>query len=338
MSQVHSSTSALDRARTGISVFSLALIAADDTNRSSLSTARSDADAALAGRDQDLRSAQRFLSDARAELLTSESWRAAAESELSAARASVPSDTRYASAALARVDRAQGELTEARARERTAQSEVEQARARERRAQETRDRCAAARSRIYEASDSYRSAAITYVAASAAIVSAGRRTLGRLSGILDTYLALEAYSSASAVNAASAASGTSASASSSEPRRATPSWAERFGLALVQLAEITPVSSDACTPLHRWDVERFENAVEDLLAAEDWHERLTASDAQSQRSGERTLLGVVDRLCHHPVVVRRGSPFTVLSGHGHVAAAQRAGMTRIPVKILEEDT
>ena len=334
MSQVHSSRHALDRARAGITAFSMAMIASDAENRRHMAHARSEADAALDRREQDVRGAEQLLRAARSELHSAQAERAAAESEFSAALASVPSDSRYAAAARARVDRARGRLSEARSREQRAQHETEGARARLRRATDARDRCSAARRRIHEAAARYRSAALTYVAASTATVSAGRRTLGRLAGILDKYLAIDAYSSA---EAAPGRSGTGSAGERSAGRGSSPAWVGRFGLDLVRLTEIEEVSAELCTALHRWDIERFENVVEKLLSGENWQQEVRASDAREGRSGERTLRGVVDRLCLDPVVLRVGSPITVLSGHGHVAAALRAGMDRIPARVLEED-
>lgn len=338
MSQVHSSRHALDRARAGITAFSMAMIASDAENRRHMAHAGSEADAALERREQDVRSAEQLLRAARSELRSAEAERAAAETELSAALAAVPSDERYAAAARARVDRARDRLSEARSREQGARHELDAARARLRRAEEARDRCAAARRRIHEAAAGYRSAALTYVAASTATVSAGRRTLGRLASILEKYLAIEAYSSAAAAApAASGRAGTGGAGRRSSGKGPSPAWTERFGLSLVRLAEIEEVSYEHCAALHRWDVERFENVVESLLAGENWQEEVRASDVRDGRSGERTLRGVVDRLCLDPVVLRDGSPVAVVSGHGHVAAARRAGMDRIPARLLEED-
>ena len=171
-------------------------------------------------------------------------------------------------------------------------------------------------------------------------MSAGRRTLGRLASILEKYLAIEAYSSAAAAApAASGRAGTGAGAAGrrSSGKGSSPAWTERFGLSLARLADIEEVSPEHSAALHRWDVERFETVVESLLTGENWQEEVRASDAREGRSGERTLHGVVDRLCLDPVVLRNGSPLAVVSGHGHVAAARRAGMDRIPARLLEED-
>lgn len=342
MSQVHSSRRALDRARAGITAFSMAMIASDHENRRFMARAGSEADTALEQREKEVRRAEHFLRSARAELHSAEEEGATAESELSSALASVPSDARYAAAAEARVNRARGRLSDARSREHHARHELDVARAGLRQAEEARNRCAAARRRIHEAAAGYRSTAITYVAASAATVSSGRRTLGRLAGILENYLAIEAYSTATSAASTTSSSavrtGADAAGDRSSGKGTSPAWTGRFGLSLVRLTEIETVSPESCTALHRWDVERFENVVERLLTGEDWQEEIRAADTRDGRSGERTLRGVVDRLCLDPVVLRRDSPLAVLSGHGHVAAAQRAGMDRLPARLLEEDT
>lgn len=341
MAQVHSSRSALDRARTGISVFSVGMVAADEAHRSSIAAANREADDALENRERDLRRAKDRVAAGRAMVRSAEGRRAAAESELASARASVPSDRRYASAALARVSRAESALDVARSDERVAHGELRDAQAAEERATEARDRCASARRRIQEAARGYRSSALTYVAASSAIIAAGRRRLGRLSSLLDDYLAISAYDASGAVGSppsSSAAASAAATAGGTGTRRTAPAWATHHGLAMVPLQEIDPVSSDACDGTDRWMVQRFERQVEAMLQHEDWETRLRDDDEAHGRSGPRTLLGVARRICLDPVELTAAEPRRVLSGAGLVAAAQRAGLPAFPARIVEEES
>lgn len=337
MSQVHSSRNALERARAGIAVFSLGMVAADDEHRRSMASARQDADSALDQRTRELRRARAGLEEAQAALRRAESERAAAESELAAARAAVPHDDRYASAARAHVSHAASRVSSAAAEERSAHHGVERARSNVSKGEESLQRCRRARELIHSAADRYRSSARAYAIASALTIANGRRTLGRLSSVLDRYLALTAYDTAASTGTAASAlagSGSAGPASSTS----TPGWAARFGLELVSLRTIDPVPSDVCDATDRWIMERFENAVESVLRHEDWESRLEESDRRNGRTGERTLLTVVHRLCQEPIQLRSGDRFRVISGHALVAAAQRAGMQRIPARILEAES
>lgn len=75
--------------------------------------------------------------------------------------------------------------------------------------------------------------------------------------------------------------------------------------------------------------------MEQVLNREDWESRLKCSDERNGRHGERTLLGVVERMLRQPVTLSDSPPRRVVSGTGLVAAAQRAGMTHIPARVKE---
>lgn len=338
MTAAHSSHEALQRSARGIAVFGAAMIAGDAAARSSLRSHEARADEALEGRRADHHDAQSELGSARGALSAARTRVQAAQVEVSRAHAAVDPDPRYSGPGLARLRAAEGSLSAARSDESRAEQQVVRARRALAEAEEAMRRCRAAGERIHAASERYRRSALSYVGISGALILRGRAQLGRLSGLLDEYHAIGAYGSAPGASAASSGGpGAGAAAGGSGSYAAIAGWESRWGLTTVPLRDIDTVGSDECSARDRWDVERFENALPPLLAGEDWERRIDAADAASGRSGERTLREVVRRLLENPVTVLPGSPLHVVAGRGHVAAAQRAGLTELPVRRLAGD-
>lgn len=344
----HSSSGALARAGSAISAYSLAMIAADEVTRRDLAHATRDAEDALERRRSDLRLAEAMLSHARTELNSAEHRVSAARARLHAARTVPARNQTEAAQVRANVREAEADLATAQQHRERAHDELQEAVRREREARDTLARCRHAGERIRRAESRYRRAAANYVAASTATVALGRQRLGRLSSLLDSYLAISAYdghASASASHSQSASSSprsdaariSHADAAARSSARQRPSWAEERDLWLVPLADIMEEGAATCSAQDRWDIERFDAVVEGVLDQPKAMDLLSTSDAEAGRTAPRTLRDAARRVLDDGIVLTGAPPHTIIAGRGLVAAARRAGLPWVPARMHSDD-